>query len=42
MARFMITHSLLSSWLYSMKENPYEDAESTADPMADFLRVLRR
>ena len=42
MARFMITHSLLSSWLYSMKENPYEDAESTANPMADFLRVLRR
>lgn len=42
MARYMITHSLLSSWLYSMKENPYEDAESTADPMADFLRVLRR
>lgn len=42
MAGYMITHSLLSSWLYSMKENPYEDAESTADPMADFLRVLRR
>ena len=38
----MITHSLLSSWLYSMKENPYEDAESTAEPMADFLRTLRR
>lgn len=42
MARYMITHSLLSSWLYSLKENPYETAESTDDPLADFLRVLRR
>lgn len=42
MSRYMITHSLLSSWLYSMKENPYETADSDADPMADFLRVLRR
>ena len=42
MARYMLTHSLLSSWLYSMKENPYETADSDADPMADFLRVLRR
>lgn len=42
MERFMITHSLLSSWLYCMKENPYEDSESTADPMADFMRTLRR
>lgn len=38
----MITHSLLSAWLYSLKENPYEDAESTSDPMADFMRTLRR
>lgn len=42
MERYMITHSLLSSWLYAMKENPYETADSEADPMADFMRVLRR
>lgn len=23
MARYLMTHSLLSSWLYAMKENPY-------------------
>ena len=25
MARYLMTHSLLSSWLYTMRENPYED-----------------
>ena len=42
MDRYMITHSLLSSWLYTMRDNPYETADSTDDPMADFLRTLRR
>ena len=42
MARYLITHSLLSSWLYSMKENPYEDASNVKDPLEDFMRVLRR
>ncbi len=42
MERYMITHSLLSSWLYSMKENPYEDATCERDTMQEFLRVLRR
>lgn len=42
MARYLMTHSLLSSWLYSMKENPYEDATSEKDPYAEFLSVLRR
>ena len=43
MDRYMITHSLLSSWLYSMKDNPYEDIETAPeDPLADFMKVLRR
>ena len=25
MGRYLMTHSLLASWLYTMKENPYED-----------------
>lgn len=43
MGCYMITHSLLSSWLYSMKENPHVDAAiEPEDPMAEFLPVLRR
>lgn len=43
MERYMITHSLLSSWLYAMKDNPYSDAENEPeDPLADFKRVLNR
>lgn len=41
MARYLMTHSLLSSWLYAMKENPYEDASTERDPYAEFLQVLR-
>lgn len=42
MARYMVTHSLLSAWLYSLKENPYSDATTEENPMEDFLKVLRR
>ena len=42
MERFMVTHSLLSSWLYAISENPYEDATTECDSMAEFLTVLRR
>lgn len=42
MARYLMTHSLLSSWLYLMKENPYEDMTAESDPMAEFMQVLRR
>ena len=42
MNRFLITHSLLSSWLYTMKGSPYEDATTERDPHAEFLQVLRR
>lgn len=40
--RFMITHSLLSAWLYAMKDNPYADAETEYDPFSELLTVLRR
>ena len=42
MSAFLITHSLLSSWLYSLKENPYSDATTEDTSKEDFLRVLRR
>ncbi len=38
----MITHSLLSSWLYSIKEDPFSDATTEDTSRDDFLRVLRR
>lgn len=40
--RFMVTHSLLNSWSYALKDNPYEDMTSERDPMADFMATLRR
>lgn len=42
MGRLLITHSLLSSWQWALKENPFEDATSERDNYADFLQVLRR
>lgn len=39
MARYLMTHSLLSSWLY-MLENPYESEDR--NPMDEFMQVLRR
>ena len=39
---YLMTHSLLSSWLYAMRENPYADATTEDTAQADFLRVLRR
>lgn len=42
MSRYIITHSLLSSWLYAMKGNPYEDATSERDAYSEFLSTLRR
>ena len=40
--RYLVTHTLLYSWQYLLKENPYEDATTESDPMGDFLRLLRR
>lgn len=42
MTRYLMTHSLLSSWLHAMKSNPYEDLTTEKDPAEEFLRVLRR
>lgn len=42
MSRYLMTHSLLSSWLYAMKGNPYEDSTTERDAFAEFMAVLRR
>lgn len=42
MSRYLMTHSLLSSWLYSMRDNPYEDMTTERDSYAEFLTTLRR
>lgn len=42
MTRCLMTHSLLSSWLYTMKGNPYEDATTERDPLEEFMQTLRR
>lgn len=42
MPRYLMTHSLLSSWLYAIKENPFEDMTTERDPYAEFLQVLNR
>lgn len=42
MERYLMTHSLMSSWLYTMKVSPYADATTEHDPMDDFLSTLNR
>lgn len=42
MSRYLLTHSLLSSWLYALKDNPYEDSATARNPREEFLAVLRR
>lgn len=42
MARYLMTHSLLSAWQYAMSEDPYADSTTERDPMEDFMKVLRR
>ena len=39
MARYMITHSLLYSWLYAMQDNPHGGER---DAYQEFLQLLRR
>lgn len=39
---WMITHSLLSSWLYSLRDDPFADGTQEDTSKEDFLRVLRR
>lgn len=42
--RYLITHSLLAAWLYSMRDNPYEEGDDPDQETAlqEFLHVLRR
>jgi len=42
MPRYLLTHSLMSSWLRTMKDDPYADATTERDAYAEFLQVLRR
>ncbi len=42
MSRYLMTHSLLASWLYAMNEDPYADATTERDPYKEFLDVLNR
>lgn len=42
MPRYLMTHSLLSSWLYAMEDDSDEDMTSERDSMAEFMQVLRR
>lgn len=39
---YLLTHSLLSSWLYAMKDSPYDDATTERDSYQEFLQSLRR
>ena len=39
---YLLTHSLLSAWLYAMQDNPYEDATTEKDSYQEFLQTLRR
>ena len=40
--RYLLTHSLMYSWLYAMKGDPREDSTSKRDAYAEFLQVLRK
>lgn len=42
MSKYLMTHSLLSSWLWIMKENPYEDMTTEKDSYAEFISALNR
>ena len=42
MSRYLLTHSLLSSWLRGIKENPYEDATTERDAYSEFLDYLNK
>ncbi|MBO6266803.1 MAG: hypothetical protein J6M06_01080 [Synergistaceae bacterium] len=40
--RYLLTHSLMSSWLYTMKDSPYDDATTEKDAYGEFMQTLRR
>lgn len=39
---YILTHSLLSAWLYAMQDNPYADATTEKDSYQEFLQTLRK
>lgn len=39
---YLMTQSLISSWMYAMKENPYADATTDDTAYSDFLKTLRK
>ena len=39
---YLLTHSLLSSWLYAMKSNAYDDITNEKDSLAEFVRTLKK
>lgn len=39
---YLLTHSLLSAWLYAMQDSPYEDATTERDSYQEFLQTLRK
>lgn len=44
MSQYLMTHSLLSAWLRSMKDNPFEEGDDPEKEtaMEEFMHVLRR
>ena len=45
MERYLMTHSLLNSWYWTLKENPYETADDSEEKMSkldEFLLTLNR
>lgn len=40
--RYLITHSLLNAWVYLLKDNPNETADSEDNRMQEFIKVLNR
>ena len=42
MARYMITHSLLYSWLYAMQDNPYGGERDAYQEFCRFCGVSQR
>lgn len=40
--KYLLTHSLLSAWLYSMKDDPFANATTKDTSKEDFMLVLMR
>ena len=40
--QYLMTHSLLTAWLYHLRDNPFADMNTEDRSREDFLKVLRR